>query len=278
MSAAMLIALPISILFSSELICEKYRVKPQIQECKCDNITCTLDNDCCPIIPSNSGPPNEHFNEISSDFIRCQSTELTPKPSAYIGDSYYMVSSCPSAASSTDTDYIYLAKNCTELKHFPPATDSSTGIIFRNIFCAICHGFDFSSMLIWRTNVICFISQQQNITIEMFNESCVRQSYSPPKNSIIREQIKWCIPVVANCASSAEIENSPKFNVATLCRNGPFIPVLRSSQFNENLIYKNIFCAMCNGASTIYNPIDPGIPFASRISIGEYKTSIAVVS
>ena len=237
----------------------------QVPPCECKDGYCTLDQECCPINDKTTLPVNTSF-ESMKQYMQCHDRFIRQPLYDPLGieDAYYMVSLCPANWTTDRRFQKEIATNCSTLKHFPPASDPVTGISFRNVFCAVCHGVNISSLLVWQTRLYdCWspsdISNTTVITLNLINSLCSKCSYIPPDHDTVRTNLQWCIPVVSKCQISNSFQQTadkpmrftPKFyNLNELCVNGPIKPT--HQQRFSSTIYKNYDCALCNGI----NPSD----------------------
>ena len=191
--------------------------------------------------------------------------ELLPKA---IGDAYYMVSSCPSNWTN-DTEFANsISFNCSSstFSEFPPVSDPTTGITYRNEFCAICHRLDTSSTLTWPTKLSCQSdfkavmaeTAEENITLDLIRSFCQFCSFDPPDNSsAVMNNLRWCVPIISSCkpySIVSNLYNETEYETITdACVNGKYDPICEgpnaTSIINYKAIYKNLECARCNLAS-----------------------------
>ena len=246
-------------------ICHSIGVQRIPIHCTCDNVTCTLDKNCCPLVTDGylDYTPKKEFPQDLSEFMKCQSILQVNSEPVHVGDAYYMVSVCPDDSSAMDVQYHEeISSNCTKFTEFPPVSDLSTGLTFKNIFCAVCHGVNISSLLTWQTNVVCTFDQQGNITsMNLLKSMCTRCSFQLPK-ALTDNDLQWCIPVISHCRNSTKQSQM----IDVLCNDGPFRPVYEKSCSTFIRLYKNFFCALCNEVTDEYS-IECSYPQPSHDSL-----------
>ena len=107
--------------------------------CKCDE-HCQEFGDCC---GENSPSKFSSASLISSlgDGVKLQCRSIRTKPETQVtaeNEAFLMVSSCPDAWLDPGNDSI--ARNCNSpSQSLPPVTDITTGLVYRNEYCAQCN-------------------------------------------------------------------------------------------------------------------------------------------
>ena len=237
--------------------------------CRCDE-HCFLFGDCCPdafVWPSSLNVSRNM--KAVNDHVQCQSRYSNMLTIA-VGDAYYMVSSCPSNWTN-DTDFANsISFNCSSstFSEFPPVSDPTTGITYRNEFCAICHRVDTSSTLTWIMRLRCnsnfesILSETapENITVDFILSYCPRCAFDPPDNSsaAVMDSLRWCLPIISSCkpySIVSNLYNETEYETITdACMSGDYNPLHEGPNIPSFIryykaIYKNMDCAKCNLAS-----------------------------
>ena len=245
---------------------------PNTLICQCDDF-CGFYGDCCPDaeLPTQTPVIRESL-ETALSYIECKSRYVSLLDIA-VGDSYYMVSSCPANWTTDESFALSIERNCSfsesaEFVEFPPVSDPSTGITYRNEFCAICHSVDTAQALVWPTRLRCNgdfenVSQTEEVTIELLRSYCSACSFDipPGANNKIRETLRWCIPVdKPSCppySSSNGLNETNYDKLVDSCINGDYNPIHEANPFLPpgipyETIYRNLDCALCKGVPEFF--------------------------
>ena len=223
--------------------------------CRCDEI-CSVYDDCC-FDATNISSSVEV--QIYTEYMHCNSRYLFLKPRDQ-GDAYYMIDRCPFNWTADEEYEASVGNNCTTLTTLPPVSDSTTGITYRNEYCAICHNINTTSLLIWQTRLRCQgifqnVTEMEPITIETILEYCTICAFDPPNNTLVLDILRWCIPVVSDCPQynstiHTKFNSTEYLQLNNSCINGPYEPTYEQTfHLNEPYteVYRNLQCAECNG-------------------------------
>ena len=222
--------------------------------CWCDEI-CSVYDDCCFDVTNISSSVEE---QIYTEYMH-----LFLKPRDQ-GDAYYMIDKCPFNWTADEEYEASVGNNCTTLTTLPPVSDSTTGITYRNEYCAICHNINTTSLLIWQTRLRCAgifenVIEMEPITIETILEYCTICAFDPPNNTLVLDILRWCIPVVSDCPQynstiHTKFNSTEYLQLNNSCINGLYEPIYvpkyeQSFLLNESYteVYRNLQCAECNG-------------------------------
>ena len=233
-----------------------------VRLCRCDEY-CSSYGDCCPDAQVPSTPSISEDVRYLINHMDCQSRYRELLPEA-VGDAYYMVSSCPSNWTN-DTEFANsISFNCSSssFSEFPPVSDPTTGITYRNEFCAICHRVDTSSTLTWLTRLLCQSSFEmvisetapENITLDLIRSNCPRCAFDPPNNKTVTDNLRWCLPVQSTCKPFTLVSfqyNETEYEMLVdSCINGDYNPIHQKQSvpffLSNEAIYRNLDCANCN--------------------------------
>ena len=115
--------------------------------CQCDEF-CTKFNDCCSDY-SHVGYPNSSLAAASDQtdklFISCESIQFPQQ--SHPGMGVYVVISC--LANHEDTDYSHQCRGSGQLAFIPV---ESHGIVYRNVYCALCNDIPPEDITPWRAS------------------------------------------------------------------------------------------------------------------------------
>lgn len=123
-------------------------LSPRERNCGCDQI-CTQFNDCCVDSPFSR---KEEDGSLKSRTMSCRETEL---------GSFYMKNKCPSDwTDDTMRDLCEKEAPVSDPLRQLPVTDTSSGITYKNSFCAQCDNINqdlnrLNSLIIWNSRIEC---------------------------------------------------------------------------------------------------------------------------
>ena len=226
--------------------------------CKCDE-GCQEFGDCC----GENSPSNSSLTSVISSLedgvkLDCHSiitvpnTEVTAENEAFL-----MVSSCPH--SWLDPENSSIESNCSmPSQSLPPVTDVTTGLVYRNKYCAQCNRV--TQLVAWSSRLIC--SEEIKYLIfdfmledpDILKRECSSCSFVPPNttNTSIPPP-RSCIPRVETCLPPLKLETKTKKSVEERnhttdvreCQLGS-LDLVRSG---SGIVYRNKACATCNSES-----------------------------
>ena len=243
--------------------------------CKCD-ADCQVFSDCCSdYTPSSSCPITQLPPLQDGVMLDCISTFLNPNISVLAdNEAFLMVSTCPD--SWKETVGSITAENCTSPNFTtvqPPVTNTVTGMLYRNEYCALCNGV--RELVAWQTNLVCNqgvynLLTSQNISEIVLNEpdifqrecqmcafqtpSIITLGNTAPKRSRNFMSIgpRSCFPRVSLCLPRTllEIKTRNPIGVETYARmkdkcTSGMLDLVRGTI--SGVLYRNVDCAVCNG-------------------------------
>ena len=206
--------------------------------CYCDH-SCLLYGDCC------------HDANITTK-IAAQDKKFSCVKS---GDaSYWMITSCSHscfieqlADGVVNVDEIVSLcedPNVTRASYKivpPPVTDESTGLVYRNKFCARCNGLEQSNQISWSIQLDCLYiviiegEVQTNFTLSELLKICDVKYYRPPSSlSNPRGCTRSSIGLISTCPEDSPMdirENCTTFGLNLVTYGGS--------------VYANTYCAVC---------------------------------
>ncbi|XP_033640866.1 uncharacterized protein LOC117301092 [Asterias rubens] len=203
-----------------------------MQYCKCDD-SCGYFNDCCYDYHSNCNPaPEVQEIEINGIGIHHYSCVWTPGKGAQQGYEYFgfaLVSICPDSWTNS-----FVAESCQNeaddgdvIGSLPVYVDN--GAVYKNVFCAICHGVQPASLKKWSANLEYHFS----------GEPTGRYVFEPSNDTL--GVARTCpVKTVNSC-----LEEYSGTSLERACRDY-FAPLVRNKTN-----YRNPHCAMCNGFDNI---------------------------
>ncbi len=230
----------------------------QTKECACDDL-CHAYGDCCANKANNvnvAQPDILHLRLIH--FGYCKEMD------GY-SETVYVLNSCPLDYASDD-----IRKACEEVADDNdillqvPVSESRFGIVFSNLYCAMCHGWSRNQVTFWSATMACEIPDKGPPPEDgrlPDKPQVDRDSLSKlPANEIITQTIcklrfspaehmakpRRCQMVVSTCGATWDnkvMEQNCRFGYTAYA--WPFSEIPTSG-----LPYKNKYCAECNAIST----------------------------
>lgn len=233
--------------------------------CRCD-ANCTVYSDCCSDRPQCSEEPaNRPLDglqcRLTEDVFLLESYDCDLASVGASADAYWMVSACPEDwLAGGDSLRREVELNCSDdSETLPPVSDRSTGVAYKNEYCAVCNGVQ--SLVQWRYGLGCtkWLSEELKradmglvifeLTLEVIERECLLCGYEPPLN--LSSNIRACYPHVSACLPQDQLANYATDTegyeeLVSQCTSGPMNLV--TSQPGR-AVYRNEHCALCNGVS-----------------------------
>ena len=233
--------------------------------CNCDS-ECRFYGDCCSTIDDTPLCPSPHSTLLQPGAtVECRSAFLNPDITvSHLNEAFMMVTSCP-------LDFSHSAmieesmSNCSDpAVDLPPVTDISTGLVYRNEFCAICNGVtDFQA---WDLNIGCtdsvyrLLLEKSIASIlqrdkDIFRLFCNKCMFTAPMSLMGIPLPRPCIPTVSACLSKLDLEKTTMERISEgsyllmveSCCLGGLDPVTSTS----DIVYRNTNCAHCNAVEDV---------------------------
>ena len=216
--------------------------------CRCDEELCTLFGDCC--------AESQYTHNTTGPAFACLSTspQSTTETELLNTTAYWMIASCPTDESAPLGTSVSDPCEAQSI-HGPPVSDSRTGLVYRNRYCAQCHGVPDTQQMTWGSQWRCdsalheaFKSENGTIDIALLLDSCYILFYASTEQ--IRSLplmprrcdtsvIYTCQPPPGTDTSAAEYRS-----LSDLCRSE--LVDIRITESNHMILYKNEFCALCS--------------------------------
>ena len=227
--------------------------------CNCDK-DCGVYGDCC----HTTSPPQSCEDPSLSPLgpgvvLECLPTfTVEGVPVQGPGGAVRMVTSCPNTWTGENVSTNCLSDNLG----LPPVTDTLTGLVYKNEYCAICNGREF--LQAWHLTIACsplaYIVIMQEGLSNVYEEDpflltrdCRSCAYQNPINVVFPP--RSCIPSIKSCLNktslqtimSRELTDTAYEQLVQDCLSGAQDTV-ESSDDSGTLFY-NPACAFCNGIS-----------------------------
>ena len=217
---------------------------------------CKLFGDCC---PDTKLPENNFTQEFTFD---CVSNEVGFVRSDFIGlyETYYMIGHCP-LSTEEELDPASSPKTLCESDDppRPPVTDNTTGIVYKNEYCALCNGVSGAHLVRWPSEWWCDGQLQTNatsLTLETILQFCKPTIFSPP-SKVYRSSLLY--PLRKDCYTNVK-NRCPPVDPGTGLTAEEYDELIQKCDFGvtdavsyEMIDYKNRYCAQCNVPN--FNPL-----------------------
>ena len=227
--------------------------------CLCDHF-CVYFQDCCPdALVDKQGIVNSV--DVPRELIDCVAIAEVSSVNAV-----HAVGRCPASWRGPDVKDKCETSSGDDLLLNLTVTGLSTGLLYRNMYCALCHEVEY---LYWVPAVSCrnrypvYDSIRPNATLlEALDYPGCKLKFLPPNETI---RYRPCLPydIVDTC--------DPKFNdtdVIESCENSEFMEVV----YTDIKVLRNPSCAICNFETVISCVMNKIVDFA--VSYGLYSFSI----
>ncbi|KAH3868265.1 hypothetical protein DPMN_031406 [Dreissena polymorpha] len=225
------------------------------QSCSCNITTCADTRDCCADII------DDVYFDINED-ISVSSKQCIPFKYGlkYTGNGKFGITSCPLHVKDTHTRLCKrkYSENVS-LQDLTPVYDNKTFTIYRNKYCAYCHGLDGNMFAYFDPNLRCNDLSGVNsnasdmLSTVLENEDCNIEFFT--NETRYDFELGNCLPLIHDCNVTgnwklydAEIERACQIYKSPVEPwNGVMIPLL-----GYTTRFQNIFCLLCNGFSETY--------------------------
>ena len=232
--------------------------------CHCET-NCIVFNDCCFDAPLSTSSPVLHEGAAfdNDPDLQCVNTTIVTNDQKTMKGGYKMIIGCPSSwKSSLDSLRMKVSTLCEEIPPDtePPVTHQSAGIVYRNKYCGLCHNITMDQLVEWPSKWSCDenfealfnISSVVNSTV--IHSLCFPQRFIPPKISATQLPVRPCWPLVSNCPATPPLNLTVPVDYETLVVNCTIYGINQVVS-STGAIYKNTYCAYCNGEKVESNSI-----------------------
>ena len=231
---------------NASMILESARNIPCCTQCSCED-DCWRRADCCPDKDNSKKirPPTEICRDtIVRRFIDRNGRNDTE---TILGieeiKRYYIIDTCPDKETSEAVVEKCSGESQELLEDFVWVTDSDTGRIYRNTFCAGCHGV--TNFVLWdlSTDCIAVVNDASNFRSAKTLPNECRLLVSPSKY-IKDASTKLCVfPSESKCNITG-VWQTYDADIEEKCQAFES-PYVKSNTFNA-WVYRNVFCFLCN--------------------------------
>ena len=240
--------------------------------CRCDEQLCTVFGDCC--------VESQYKHNTTGKEFACVSTSILNEERSVNTIAYFMIASCPESQSDSEIPN-GVAELCeAQSLSSPPISDNRTGLVYRNKYCAQCHGVLEKEQISWQSQWRCNNSLNEtfnegNLTIDagFLLSSCNVSLFVQPWNVVLSLPLLprrcdarvtyTCQPPTGTDTSTAEYRA-----LRELCRDE--LVNVRITESSNTTLYKNEFCALC---STFKQELQILCPLEPDIEVGKIDTT-----
>ncbi|XP_071105545.1 adhesion G protein-coupled receptor L3-like [Haliotis cracherodii] len=205
--------------------------------CACDQY-CGIVGDCCMDYNSNSDDDEMETLNIIEPHLRCVQDSTVANE-----DGFLAVVSCPQSWLGSETEVLCKSDNVNDLMLRLPVTGNHSGLVYRNLYCALCHDEPYQ---LWRPTVDCRsrtplnLNAGSNMREILENRECRLRSIPPDKEG----QYRPCIPdAIKHCAP-----NFKDTAIASQCETSTYMQPVYS---DTGMTFYNDKCALCNYQSPL---------------------------
>ena len=233
------------------------------QSCRCDS-ECEVYSDCCPStldICFNRGQLSRESDENRS--FQCQDTLMVERTSAIpgIGEHYWMISTCQNdwkEKNRNTVDVNVVEEHCSNgAANLPPVTDSDTGLVYKNDYCARCN--EATNVVTWDVSFRCDLELNNllngvnyTLSADVFERYCNAYSFVEPAS--LKKPARQCYPHIETClefetllSMENKVWNSSYYNsLNNLCTKERYQYQVVEKMQPHTLPYRNEHCALCN--------------------------------
>ena len=230
--------------------CSSYAGNPFA--CQCDDECDTFDDCCSDSFVDSDEECDTTFSE-DHDY-RCKSL-VSKATSTQLAA--YTISKCPSGWIQDEGEgdreiRQVVSDKCNSMSFLPPVTDVDSRLVFNNEFCALCH--DVRTPLLWSTLYFCStevttVLSSTPLTTQVLTDLCTLSNfYPPPFHFRVRALPRFCTPSISTCLPSDELNTLLDYEeLLNGCQEGSQNLVTISNTSDNQLIFRNEYCALCNG-------------------------------
>ena len=233
---------------NASMILKSARNIPCCTQCSCED-DCWRRGDCC---QDKENPITRPPTEICRDTIVRRFIDKNGRndTETILGieeiKRYYIIDTCPDKETSEAVVEKCSGESKESLEDFVWVTDSDTGRIYRNKFCAGCHGV--TNFVLWDLSTDCsaVVNDASNFrSVKTLPNEC-RLLVSPPKD--MKAMARMCLlPSVSSCNITGNWQtNMYDANIEEKCEASES-PFIESSRFLTR-VYRNPFCYLCNNS------------------------------
>ena len=208
--------------------------------CRCD-VLCTTFGDCC------ADSNYRHSNNTLK--LECVSNAVLDETKTFIYNEehyYWMIASCPEDASDIESIFKGIAHLCkAQTITIPPVSDNRTGLVYRNWYCAQCHGVPEKEQIVWPSMWRCEYSADQQVSLTDCNPLVFREPQIFAEKERLHPLRECDSEIIYKCQPPTEANTSSK-EYETLKKLCQVEPGKARKITSARGIYKNEYCALCS--------------------------------
>lgn len=224
----------------------------QKEGCQCDRL-CREFNDCCvdyddvcETVEESDWPEKNQF----STFYRPDEYSCISGVEDYGSSQLFAVAKCPSVGVGEGTRRLCEGKlNLTDVMTTIPVVDSKNNT-FKNIFCAICHGYDVDDVFAWDLVAHYVASQIYHLPFhEIFDVAIPEGNHFVPQPHPW-QRYRWCSTNIL----SGDLCNPEYRNTSSGRRCDQYYAPIVISYAYDKPTFKNPDCRKCEGSVNYRDP------------------------
>ncbi|KAJ8040311.1 G-protein coupled receptor Mth2 [Holothuria leucospilota] len=236
--------------------CAYQSCSSDLRTCHCDSF-CTYFRDCCGDHDSDQDTfVSMYWKNLFPhyDFLKCRPIPGNWKK--FYGsrtncpeNTYWMVSRCPPTTSKALTEQCEMEYSTTDLVKvsFLRPVHDGLGTVFKNYYCAKCHGIPSEDITLWTVDQVCWqcpdelpLSQEHYANLSSSNcDVLIKHSIKDSntnESDTVAARLRWCDKnMIRSCPTGSDAYDSK------MCSK------FMSPGYYRGSYFKNIFCARCYG-------------------------------
>ena len=237
-------------------------LSPCCRRCRCDE-ECDKIKSCCPDKEVQGQGHELIVDTLDTVEWVCKDVRVGwTKERGKRADSYAhtkhtvrVVDQCPIEETDEELKVKCNSTDTTAYEDFLWVSDKTTGRIYRNEFCASCHGVH--QFVYWDAAITkCTDPFNHSLPVESIlhgDNNCYLLQREPPDMHSLTSQYRCFVPDITQCNETGRWDHfNATMNAACNSLHMPFIAETPSGTIRS--IYKNIVCFMCNFPSYISSP------------------------
>ncbi|KAJ8040314.1 G-protein coupled receptor Mth2 [Holothuria leucospilota] len=220
--------------------------------CHCDSF-CTYFRDCCEDYESDQDTfVSKYWKNLFPhyDFLKCRSIpgywkDGYGRSTNCPEETYWMVSECPPTTPKTLVEQCETEHPTTDLVKvsFLRPVHDGLGTVFKNYYCAKCHGTPSEDITLWAVDQVCRqcpdelpLSQEHYANLSGSHCDVLLEHSVEDGSDTVAARLRWCDKnMIRSCPSGSDVYDS------RMCSK------FMSPGYYRGSYFKNIFCARCYG-------------------------------
>ncbi|XP_022101464.1 uncharacterized protein LOC110985056 [Acanthaster planci] len=218
--------------------------------CHCDQ-ACFFYDDCCHDYvrtceePESPSSGTKDYRELELDHFSCVFFAKYRQTTSFL-----LVSTCPDEATDTQAAILCEDPGIDDALGSIPCYSNKSGVHFRNVYCALCHGVNREELIPWDVLVDCALAPRQYDVAKALLQSSVKNFdrieqelgcaviIQTPALDDVRQKPRACyLDVIGHCAT-------PQDPLSSVCESYTALVTVAGRESTE--VFRNPHCALCN--------------------------------